>query len=63
MFSLKKRYLLVAICLKCNSTTSTEVETEPENLTAARLSYAKRVAAAHTKHPSLNNFDISAKQM
>lgn len=62
MLSSKKKYLVVATCLKCNFSMSTEVDIEPENLTRARLSYAKHVASIHTKHPDLDDFDVSAKQ-
>ncbi len=58
---LKKKYMLIAICLKCNFTMSTEVEVTPENLTSARLSFTEQVASMHTKHPHLNDFDISAR--
>lgn len=61
MVSLKKKYLLIAICLECNFTMTTEVEVEPENLTSARLNFTKQVASVHTKHPHLNNFDVNAK--
>ena len=61
--SSKKKYLLIAICLKCNFTMSTEIEVEPENLTSARFSFTKQVAFIHTKHPHLNDFDVSAKQI
>jgi hypothetical protein len=60
MLSLKKKYLLIAKCLKCGFSFSTEIEVEPENLTSARMKFAKQIPSMHAEHPDLNNFDISA---
>ncbi len=60
---LKKKYMLNAVCLKCNFSMSTQVEVEPKNLTETRLNFAKQVSSAHNQHPDLNNFDVSAQEI
>jgi hypothetical protein len=59
----KKKYMLIAKCLKCSFTRSNEVEVEPENLTSVRMDFARQVASEHGKHPDVTNFDVTANEM
>jgi hypothetical protein len=61
MVSSKKQYELIVKCKKCDYQKTKKVDVEPENLMSAKLHFTKEVASTHTKHPDLNNFDISHK--
>ncbi len=63
LLAFEKKYLLIAMCLKCNFSMSTSVDIEAEQLTSARLSFLERVASLHTKHPHFNNFNVSATEI
>jgi hypothetical protein len=62
MPSEKKKYMLVATCLECGFSMSNQIESEPVNLTQARLNFGKLVASTHPVHPDLGKFNISARE-
>lgn len=63
MISPKKKYFLTAKCKNGDFQRTKEVEVEPENLMPAKLQFTKEVASVHRKHPDLNNFEVTHKEI
>jgi hypothetical protein len=59
----KKKYELTARCRKCPYQDSKTVEVEPENLANAETGFCGDAAKKHRKHPDLNQWDITHKEL
>jgi PHP family Zn ribbon phosphoesterase len=59
----ERKFRLIAKCRKCGYVITKEVETDLEDLPAAKTQFAKEVGSIHKQHPELDNFGIIDKMM
>jgi hypothetical protein len=59
----EKKFRLTAKCRKCGYVINKEVETDLEDLPAAKMQFAKEVGSIHKLHPELENFGIIDKML